>query len=153
MVQLLTLSQLLSLYICLAYIAIPYQTVIWWLGATIVLSLLTHLFNREIYVCHGSVLNTVGQPKISSPQSSQGAPENESDWTQHSRYYVAQYNGQLYRTIALKQFIKMFSLSRSKYQTVLKSVKDDFQVFQLHWEQFLSCHKGSNKKRSYCKNL
>ena len=72
---------LLSLYICLAYIAIPYQTVIWWLGATIVLSLLTHLFNKDIYVCHGSVLNTVGQPKISSPQSSQGAPENKSDWT------------------------------------------------------------------------
>ena len=70
-----------------------------------------------------------------------------------TRYNVAQYIRQQGRTVPLKQFRKMFSLSRSKYQTVLKSVKDDFQVFQLHWEQFLSCHKGSNKKEAIAKTF
>ena len=38
-----------SLYICLSYIASPYKTVIWWLGTTLVLSSLIHLYNEERY--------------------------------------------------------------------------------------------------------
>ena len=51
-----------TLTVYVSYIASPYKTVIRWLGTTAVLSSLIHIILRDI-VCHGSVLNTGGQPQ------------------------------------------------------------------------------------------